>query len=547
MSINDILLLALAVTYGSLITAYSNEKLDLIITSAIKQIFNENDTLAFIYDSFVEVEIPKVVNNQYAIARCSNHTSLKLDKPNSFIIHLSNQDTLNDTTNFLYDSSFFESAFSIRGNYLIIINEMNVTNLNNIFEIFWLKNIQRVVVLTFNDESEIPAKVHTSDPIHEGSDCGKISKIVHTRVYHQNLSIKHTNEYRNLYRCAIWMSTFMDLDHPLLQCYDDLFRQLAKTINGYHISLIKPNPGLDVYDLKLITSMVHLDNGAVASKVNNEIVSFGYTDSPCFVVRAGEEVPSVKLLLNVFSMQVWIYVAGAYVITSVALWFITSINKRQFQLSQLAKYLLDVFSATLWGSFSFEPKKAKVRCIFICYLLYHIHIQSGFTCNLVTILTTPQFQRGISTLEKLSLSNIKIYDTKGIYLSWSDDVTDSVNSRIKGKLEIPSDSDMISYEKLIENFMTENCAIVLTELEIKYLRQKSYGLSNVRINIINTDTIVPYSSQYSKFARWSIAACIVLTRILLKNTVALVLDEILVSKDDAFYILNKSLLSRFYN
>ncbi|KAF5304164.1 hypothetical protein FQR65_LT08057 [Abscondita terminalis] len=493
MSFFIIIFLLLTVNYT---TAYSNKKLDRIITNVIEKMFKVDDSLAYIYDSFVEIEIPNVVNNQYAVVRCASPTSLIFDKPNSFIIHLSSQKTLNNTTRCLFKSSFFKKPYSIKGKYLVIINENNVINLNQIFEVFWLKNIQQVVVLTFKIKHKVFVKVHTSDPFHEGSDCGRISKVVRSQVYHQNVSIKYPNIYPNIYKCVIWMSSFMGIDHPLRVCYDELIRELTKKINGVYLSAIKPNPDFNPRTSKFITSMVHVENGLVGYKSLYEILSFGYKDSLHFVVRGGKEVPSIKLLIKAFNVQVWIYIVGAYVTTSIALWFIISVINREFLISELAKNFLEVFSATLWGCFSFEPKKAEIRCIFICYLIYHIHIQSGFTCNLVTILTTPQFQSGISNLEELSESNLTIYARKNDedYFLWIDDSIDSTNNRIKKKIQFPYHSDNSSYQKLLEDLMIKNGGILLTELEIKYFRHKL--LSNVRVNIIDTDTIIQKRSLY---------------------------------------------------
>ncbi|KAF5298010.1 hypothetical protein FQR65_LT09821 [Abscondita terminalis] len=492
MVVRVILFLTLTINYTE-VAAYHIKKLDFVVTSIMDKIFNKDDSLVFIYDDFVELELPLVMERAYAVARSTGPTRMIFDKPNSFIIHLSSQNTLTNTTEFLYNSTFFRSPYSIRGKYLVIINEINLINVNEIFDAFWLKNIQRVLVLSFDIKSDVFVKVHTSDPFDDGSDCGRKSKIVHSQLYDQNVSIKHTNIYRNIYGCNIFMTSGMDLEHPLLRCYDELMDVLATKINGFYFNNRFRNPGKYVDIPKIITSPVHVDSGNGGYKSCLEILPFGFRDPLYIIVKGGEEVPSLKLLAKVFTTKVWICVVAVYVTASIALWCIDSVKKKKFIISQLEKNFLDIFSATLWGWSSFQRKEARVCCIFICYMFYHIHIQTGFTCNLVTILTKPQYQRGISNLEELAESNTTIYGrwNDRLYFDQNDVIVDSINNRIFKKLELFLP---FFYEPCVEGFKTHNRGILITELEIKYLRHQL--LSNVRINIIDTGAIIKKQSLY---------------------------------------------------
>ncbi|KAF5301868.1 hypothetical protein FQR65_LT08700 [Abscondita terminalis] len=147
---------------------YLNKKLDRIISNVIDKLFNENDTLIFIYDNLTEVELPDVIKTGYAVARSNSPTHLAFEKPNSFIIHLS---------------------YGSRSTYLIIVNERGTSKLSNIFEDVWEFNLQKLVVLTYFVEDDVFVRVHTSDPLHKENECATKAKIIKSVNYSENLSI----------------------------------------------------------------------------------------------------------------------------------------------------------------------------------------------------------------------------------------------------------------------------------------------------------------------------------------------------------------------
>ncbi|KAF5286021.1 hypothetical protein FQR65_LT13018 [Abscondita terminalis] len=425
-----------------------------MITSVMDKMFTEDDTLVFIYDDeFLELELPDVIQNQYVIGSTSSPTTLVLDKPGSFIIHLSDEENLIYTRNYLFDSGFFESIYSIKGSYLVILNEKKLTNINRIFHKFWrYENINRVVVLTYNTESEVFGKVYTSDPLHEKNVCGRETKVVQCKVYNRNISIKFKNHYRNIHQCwFMYLWPQFDDKYVAYIFFDKIFDVLGKKINGSYYRHLNQNSSVPSIT-KQVTLLLQLQIGKTAFSKIYDILNFGFSDPVYFVVRSGEKISSVKLLMIVFSTEVWIFIIVTYIATSLTLWIVLSIEKKKFFISHFAYIFLEVFSATLWGCFSLEPKKTKIRCVFICYLFYHIHIYTGFTSNLVTILTTPQFETGISNLKELADSNFLIYSRT--FHQTLFDINDEDSNRIRDKIEAKMKFQYnISYDSCVELLM----------------------------------------------------------------------------------------------
>ncbi|KAF5305855.1 hypothetical protein FQR65_LT07594 [Abscondita terminalis] len=385
-SLRIILFLYLIVNY-SLVEAYLNEKFDTIVTNLIDKIFTKDDTLIFIFDKIVELELPKVVKNDYAIAR----------------LHLSSQETVSATIQFSYSKAFFNSKYSKIRKYLIIINDKNLTNVNAVFDRLWTQNVRRIVVLTYNTDNEV-FEVHTSDPLHEENSCGKKSKIVHSEFYTENASIKYASVYRNINKCMLWNEVdSVEKAYPLYIFFDKVFHVIAKEINGSYHGWTEPNPKINVPNTVTLRITLENENTPIFYYEKFDVLPSGVGNPIYFVIKSGKEIPPIKVLVMIFTVKLWIFIILAYVSTSITVWIIASCDRKQFIVWQLANIFLDVLSATLWGWLSFKPKESKIRCIFICYLFYHIHVYTAFTSNLITILTTPQFDRGISNLQELQV------------------------------------------------------------------------------------------------------------------------------------------------
>ncbi|KAF5279480.1 hypothetical protein FQA39_LY05590 [Lamprigera yunnana] len=69
--------------------------------------------------------------------------------------------------------------------------------------------------------------------------------------------------------------------------------------------------------------------------------------------------------------------------------------------------VLNVYSLTLMVAIPTVPKCFPLRCLFVTYVIYAIHIQTGFTSNLVNLLTVPQYSV-IKTIEELVDTNLPI-------------------------------------------------------------------------------------------------------------------------------------------
>ncbi|XP_031334070.1 uncharacterized protein LOC116175517 [Photinus pyralis] len=117
----------------------------------------------------------------------------------------------------------------------------------------------------------------------------------------------------------------------------------------------------------------------------------------------------MEVIFVTFEKQVWVLIAVSFIIVMVAWWIIMSCEQRSWNIENMAIAITNLTSLTILGSVATVPKSAILRCVLITYLVYFIHINCGFTSNLINILTKPQYEFQISNLKQLADSNLPIY------------------------------------------------------------------------------------------------------------------------------------------
>ncbi|KAF5304162.1 hypothetical protein FQR65_LT08055 [Abscondita terminalis] len=466
------------------VASYENEQLDSCVTRAIEEIFKIDDALVFVYDEIVDLELPIIIPNTYVIVRSNKPTRLRFDKRTIFIIHLSSQKTIINTFSFLINTSFWTNKESIKSGFLFIINETDLSNLSNIFQVAWSMNIHKVAIITHGAED---VKVHTADPFHKGNECGNIAKVIRSQFCNNTLSVTFTNIYRDLNKCSIIFLTYDDdYSHPLFKYFFKIFNELAKKVKGefipkYYYTEMKLN------STKSSSLNIFLENENLRVFNKNDVSQVALNNNFYFIVNGRQIIPPMKILFLIFTIDVWVLILIAFLATSIALWLITSIRKNELKISHLFKILMDVFVATFWGCFPTVPKQIEIRCIFISYVIYQMHIQTGFSSNLATVLTTPQFHRGITSLEELANAKIPVYIDILLksYFKMEDNCTNSIYNKIKNKVQFVN---IVNYEDFAELITKENCAMLITEFDLKHLRYKTDG--NTQFNRIDASMIL---------------------------------------------------------
>ncbi|KAF5279448.1 hypothetical protein FQA39_LY05558 [Lamprigera yunnana] len=112
-----------------------------------------------------------------------------------------------------------------------------------------------------------------------------------------------------------------------------------------------------------------------------------------------KELNSLEVFKLIFKWTTWIMIFLTFIVTSIVWWAVST--------GTFASSTLNVYSVTLTGAIHKVPECFSIRCLFLTYVIYAIHLQTGFSCNLVQLLTVPQYSV-IKSVEELANSNLPI-------------------------------------------------------------------------------------------------------------------------------------------
>ncbi|KAF5304160.1 hypothetical protein FQR65_LT08053 [Abscondita terminalis] len=155
------------------VATYRDENLDKCVSRVIENVFTKDEVVVLVYDQIVTLELPRLTQKPYVIARSTYSTLMKLDKRSAFVIHLGQPKTLQSTLAFLTNSTLWTSSRrSNNAHFLFIINGTNSEDVSYIFEQLWNIRIYHFVVLTCCTKSKQLIEVYTRNPFHKENGCG---------------------------------------------------------------------------------------------------------------------------------------------------------------------------------------------------------------------------------------------------------------------------------------------------------------------------------------------------------------------------------------
>ncbi|KAF5303778.1 hypothetical protein FQR65_LT08113 [Abscondita terminalis] len=465
---------------------YENESLDLCISIVINRMFSADDTLAFIYDNIDDTDILKRISNPYLIAGSNGLTRLKIDTYPSYIIRIENHSTLLQTMLFLTSSSFFTYKDYFNSWYLLIMNDNSDLQIDKVFQLFWNSRIFNVALLTStdNEKNKTLGTIYTSNPFYKENFCGVYCRNIRSQECNSQTSIIFETLYKDFNQCSIAMLVGNKYGpiSPVAIIGINILSEISKKVNAKFIVYYGTNDNTD----EKVSVCLQIITQQYESYEFYDLSDILLWDNLVFVMRGGDLISPITALFVIFKMEVWVMILASILITSLVLWMISSRRPKK-NFSEYSKILLNVFSATLWGNFLSISQRTEIRCICICYLIYHIHIQTGFTSNLTTILTTPRYESGISNIEQLADSKISIYTLDFVKDMYFSDIAKSecIYTKIK--------SQMRYVYKLNNSLLVNHQSLLISELSAK---MNSYFLNNtVRLNTISANTITGSSKS----------------------------------------------------
>ncbi|KAF5276607.1 hypothetical protein FQA39_LY18571 [Lamprigera yunnana] len=189
-----------------------------------------------------------------------------------------------------------------------------------------------------------------------------------------------------------------------------------------------------------------------------------------WTIPSPKKLDSLEVFKLIFKWNSWILIFLSFIFTSFMWWAISSCKSLTG-----SSAVLNVYSLTLMVAIPTVSKCFPLRCLFVTYVIYAIHIQTGFTSNLVNLLTVPQYSV-IKTIEELVDTNLPIlipHRSANILLNMTHESNQIFGKMKKNIMVLPDKEWSRSMEnlQLLENSSimtsTENVRVMVNSLKKK--------------------------------------------------------------------------------
>ncbi|KAF5297966.1 hypothetical protein FQR65_LT09877 [Abscondita terminalis] len=304
--------------------------------------------------------------------------------------------------------------------------------------------------------------VFTSDPQAPGNNCGLMLKeflsfgdcFASTPIYLPKIFRKYTN-------CVVTYVSWTSRNVEKLKLFEVINFLLKTAVNKLNLSLKMINGMNTSYTYNMFTIFSSLRK----SLEHNTYTLTFFSDNMVWIVPFPARIPDMKVMQVVFKKIVWILILAASVFTSLIWWLITKVLNRN---SNIIKTFLDVYSITLFGSVHRLDLISSLRCLFLAYVLYAIHIQTGFTSKLIEVLTIPQYEPTIKTITELSDSNHTIIILEGFHSYFFEHKEPNyiLYNKIKQKLKILNGHEFGEKVTNLKTFRNKAALISSNELDV---------------------------------------------------------------------------------
>ncbi|KAK4882786.1 hypothetical protein RN001_006105 [Aquatica leii] len=412
-------MLALNIIYFTLVVSFviknEEEKVKYVkncTKQTIKKIFNEDDTLLFMFVNTYRHIFPDYVGNPSMIIdmkKDSNILNKSIGHKQNFVIYSENYYSLLLMLNKLSITELWLKNKTPLRKVLLIIPIYESYTLTKLFQVWWKLKILNVVILTYDLNSKDGlVMLKMSDPLAIPNQCETEANLIITHTCNDIKLIKFPNVLRKHENCFL---TFIYLD---VRQFSKKYLVKSVSLKFYIIDTIA----------KYLNMTLKTRNSSNNSSSNEDRFKIGTSafelcvifnscsriynvDDSIWVVPAPERIPPMESLKLVFKRTVWILILVTFILTSLILWLLERCKYANNQ-HNMAYYFLKVSSMTILGLTNDRRLLRSFRFLIISYVIYSIHIQAVFTGKLFVLLTIPQFEQQIRTLTELSETNNSI-------------------------------------------------------------------------------------------------------------------------------------------
>lgn len=399
----------------------NSKKLQNELEVIIKKIFLEDDCLVYVYKNSYGELLPHPNRNSRFL--CNYETENGFTNQlfcYNYVIYATD-DEFNRTLNTITRSTVWNHISSPRGKFVYVA--VGLCSKQNVFELFWSKQIINTIVIETGNPQ---LNSFTCHMFSEENRCGETVRPKLLGNVDENILRTQADTLKN---CNFVVELYNDnYPYPYV---DTSTRKLTGTIlnvlhlfeEKFRVNLsLRPLPDEMQVDLlkSVPITIKHLQtdeaNAVAAVAFRQSFINFQnvveftnivFYDTRIWIVPKAKKVSNVQTFKNLFSDTVWLLHLFTVCFTLLIFYFVSVVKKDNNR--GFFETFVVLFGVTLGTGGAGTPNSGVLKTIFLFYLVYVFHVNYFFQGKLNSVLTVPQYEKKINSVEELLRSDLEIF------------------------------------------------------------------------------------------------------------------------------------------
>ena len=339
--------------------------------------------------------------------------------------------------------------WNARGKFIIMSLSRNLSSVNfvpeenklikNVLGELWEKDVVNAIVLAHNidtNTSTATVDIHTWFPFAEDHCRGPVERTVildQWLIDGESGFVKNAklfpDKMLNFFKCVVKASTFPH--EPFIIFNRTEASNITRYSEGIEISVLQIIGSELNFTIQYLPEPQRKVNKifSLYSEVSNKQSDIGFASSPRTYQTIGtrdytigyiresikwfgplaKRSPRWKGLVIIFAPLMWLLVLTVYLIASLVFWLLANVNRRKNEhvsYKNAVLCFLQMFSVILGEAVFVTPHSWSLRLFFIVCVFYCLLINTSYQSSLISVLTHPQFEPAIDTVEELLKSKM---------------------------------------------------------------------------------------------------------------------------------------------
>ncbi|KAF5279581.1 hypothetical protein FQR65_LT15378 [Abscondita terminalis] len=431
------------------------------VNRVIEQVFTDDETLLVLPSANGSYVYPNTISNPrliFSVLPLKHKLPFKM----GIVLHVDATEKIHKRIKSMLDSSLVRFNLNANVKWIIITSNKHI---RDYFLELWKETIIYFVVLLY-DFNNILFQTFTGDPQAIPNNCGKSLNSINEQNCDLETIIEFPKVLRKYSNCTFTYFTYNQLKSDTQFGYVVsyfLMNLISNYLNSSFIHSRSVGPGHYTVIVFFLRYML-----------NTPTTPIFYTSKAEWVVPNPKKIPLIEVIKVMFDKTVWIVILCSFFIIAIVWQIIVKYNNGQ---SDFTLLLLRVWEATIYGSVNSALVFWNIRFLIICYIVYCVHIQAVFNSKIVEILTTPQYERGIRTVEELSESNIRIFVNNSTkrYLFHPEDLND--NPRLQKIYKLLHGIEPDEFVEVFFNCIKNGDCVAFISREEEYLNNTFFEIA----------------------------------------------------------------------